>query len=418
MAAQAPDHSVELKCVENGIWTPIPRPAPAGQLRLKLKDVDPAESSGIKQSGTMTFHAVGCSGDFKDQAPGTNVANAMAAQVANAYSHGGDAIARPASFLLHLGDVVYKQDPLDTQEGENQADMYDTQFYKQYTSYARKIFALAGNHDGKSKKKQQHSAIDHFLLNFCDEKRQRSPDNATDSRMAICQPYPYWVLETPVAYTICLYTNDLNGGQFDDPMSEGHPQYEWLVETLTRVKESNNGKTVFLALHYPPYSGARNFVERGDPNLGPTARPPARRLEPIGTILQRAFQESGQYPDLVLSAHAHLYQRITYSHRDGRQIPYMIVGCGGHGPIENLSETCSGASTDHPIVPFDVIKPPGLEFAGGDVASVVKYNDADFGFLRVTVDFGKTVHGEFFAVQDSTTLFDSFIVDLQKHSVS
>ena len=216
----------------------------------------------------------------------------MAAQVGDAIVYGGNPAAAPASFLLHLGDVVYKEDPLDTKEGENQSLMYNTQFYKQYASYPCDIFALAGNHDGKGKKNPEHSAIDHFLKNFCDTERQLSTDNTNDKRVTMVQPYPYWFLETPVAYIICLYTNDLNGGQLDDPMNSDNPQYQWFVKTLADIKEGNSGKTVFLALHYPPYSGTRNFFERGDPNLGPTLR--SRKLEPIGMTLQQAFQQSGQ----------------------------------------------------------------------------------------------------------------------------
>ena len=48
-------------------------------------------------------------------------------------------------------------------------------------------------------------------------------------------------------------------------------------------------------------------------------------------ILHRAFHVTQQYPDAVISAHAHLYQRITYTLGGGRQIPYIIAGSGGHG---------------------------------------------------------------------------------------
>ena len=105
------------------------------------------------------------------------------------------------------------------------------------------------------------------------------------------QPYPYWLFETPVCYFVGLYTNDINGGQLDNPMETKSPQYRWLIDTLQGIKAAANGKAVFLALHYPPYSGAANFAERGNPNLGPTPRraPPAGTLLPLGNILQQAF---------------------------------------------------------------------------------------------------------------------------------
>jgi hypothetical protein len=242
------------------------------------------------------------------------------------------------------------------------------------------------------------------------------------------QPYPYWLFETPVAYIVSLCTNDINGGQLDDPMGSANPQYQWLVKTLKEIKEAAKGKVIFLALHYPPYSGAANFAERGDPNLGPTPRraPPAGVLQPLGNILQQAFHESGQYPDVVLSAHAHLYQRIIYTYANGWQIPYLIAGSGGHAPVEKLSKTCSGDTITLPDVPFDVALAIGTALPKGDSAKVVAYNDKEFGFVRLTVDLNKrTVAGEFFAAYDQSNpgavwpaLADSFTLHLQRHTVN
>ena len=326
----------------------------------------------------------------------------MAAQIANPHANGGNPAAVGASFLFHLGDVVYKdEDPSDL-EGKDQATMYNSQFYAQYANYGREIFAIPGNHDGKTSVHEKKSGILHFLQNFCASKREKSPDNQTrnSNRLTMIQPYPYWLFETAVCYVVALDSNDINGGQLDDPMGTSNPQYQWLVQTLKDIKAAANGKVVFLALHYPPYSGAANFVERGDPNLGPTPRraPPAGVLLPLGNILQQAFHESGQYPDVVLSAHAHSYQRITYTYASGWQIPYLICGSGGHGPIEKISTTCSGAVVALRSVPFDAVVPLGLALPKGDSVKVASYNDEDFGFLRLTVDKNqKIVIGEFFA---------------------
>ncbi len=262
----------------------------------------------------MTFHAVGCTGGYKEHLAGSQVANAMAAQISRCRRRERRRCRRKPRFLFHLGDVVYKdEDPSDPM-GKDQAKMYNSQFYAQFAAYGREIFAVAGNHDGKTSVHSQKSAIMHFLGNFCDSKRQRSPDNHAENskRLTMIQPYPYWLFETPVCYFVGLYTNDINGGQLDDPVETKSPQYRWLIDTLQGIKAAANGKAVFLALHYPPYSGAANFGERGNPNLGPTPRraPPAGTLLPLGNILQQAFHESGQYPDLVLSAHAHSYQQI------------------------------------------------------------------------------------------------------------
>jgi hypothetical protein len=198
-------------------------------------------------------------------------------------------------------------------------------------------------------------------------------------------------------------------------------------EYVEKIKQEADNKVVFLALHYPPYSGARNFAERGNPNLGPTPRRPAPAgvLQPLGNILWQAFQDSGQYPDIVLSAHAHHYQRITYTQDGGRQIPFLIAGSGGHDPVEKLSKTCSGGTDPLPDLPFDTVQPPAIAMPKGDSVKVVAYNDDDFGFLRITVDANdKSSLASFFRhitnpIQKARLpkLWDSFVLDLEKHKV-
>jgi acid phosphatase type 7 len=417
--------SPALACVEHGVWAAIPAKPPGNSHRLRLKDVFQEESRTVKKRGVMTFHAVGCTGDFKDHTPGKKVAAAMAAQISKANVYGGFSEAVSASFLLHLGDIAYTSEDAMDPEGKDQQEMYNSQFYAQYADYSRNIFAIAGNHDSKYSSHEQKSGIDHFLKNFCASARSISPDNKTDKRPTMIQPYPYWLLETPVAYIVALDTNDINGGQLDDPVSNKTPQYDWLVSVLKRIKKEKDDKAVLLALHYPPYSGARDFRERGDPNLGPTPRksPPTPPLEPLGIILRKAFRESGQYPDLVLSAHAHLYQRITYTGSDGRQTPYLIVGNGGHGPVEKISTSCAGELLPRPQPPFKVVLPKGLALPKGDSAKVVAYVDDDFGFLRLTIQ-EKTIVGEFFSAYSESqpdrsipTVADSFTLKRRKHLV-
>jgi hypothetical protein len=242
----------------------------------------------------------------------------------------------------------------------------------------------------------------------------------------MAQPYPYWLLETPLAHFVGLYTNVNNAGQLDDPEGDGQPQYEWLVRTLAALKEGADGKAVFLAVHYPPYSAAANFRERGDPNLGPTPRPPGKALEPLGLLLQRAFRDSGQYPDAVFSAHAHHYQRLTYTQAGGRQIPYLIVGGGGHIPVEGLSKPCArGQDASPPEAHPQVVFPPGLSVPAGDRVELARFNDRDFGFLRMTLDQGRRrLTGEYFKAFTLgpspgalPALDDSFTLDLGSHAV-
>lgn len=411
------------KCVEGGVWVPIPREPPPGPLMLRLKDVDADESASSKRRGVLTFHMTGCTGHFGRPVPQAKVAAAMARQIDEPHCFGGSKRAVAPSFFYHLGDIVYKDEDKTDQERADQQKLYNEHFYTPYSGYSRTIFAIAGNHDGKDSKHPEKSAIRHFLRNFCASARNPSPDDPTHGRLTMIQPYPYWLLRTPLAYIIGLYTNDINAGQLDHPTGEARPQYDWLVRTLRAIRKRKDDRAVFLAVHYPPYSAAANFQERGNPNLGPTSG--AGKLRPLGMILEEAFHESGQYPDAVFSAHAHLYQRITYTRADGRQIPYLIVGSGGHSPIENLACSCEEEPASAPATPCPIVLPKGLIIPNGASAELVAYNHLDFGFLRLTLDAGKRqLLGEFFAAfsesRDSARLpelTDSFCLDLREHRV-
>jgi hypothetical protein len=423
--------------VELGVWTKIPVPPPAS-LQLKLKEVDQKASQAIKDSRVMTFHAVGCTGCRADQQATAQVAAALAVQVTHPHRFGGTPEAVPASFLYHLGDVVYKKDkdvageqspPPPPEKHQDFVQLYDTQFYGPYAPYAPPIFAIAGNHDGKNQDndgRAPKSAIHHFLKNFCGLVDGDPPDNRSSSRPPMAQPYPYWLLQTPLAYFLGLYANVNNAGQLDNPEEDGQPQYDWLVRTLADIKSGADGKAVLLAVHYPPYSAAANFLERGDPNLGPTPRPPGKTLEPLGVLLRRAFRESGQYPDAVLSAHAHHYQRLTCTHDDGRQIPYLIAGGGGHIPVEQLSKSCSKGQDVGPAgARPQAVFPPSLSLPAGDRIELAAFNDRDFGFLRLSVDERRRkLAGEYFTAftLDPSSgalpaLDDSFTLDLSSHTV-
>jgi Calcineurin-like phosphoesterase len=424
MPSQSPDGHANA-CVESGIWTPIPvaPPTTLSTFTLKLSAVDASENNRIKKAGLMTFHMTGCTGDFSDHEPQAIVADAMAAQVQALGSVGlRKGPATTASFLFHLGDVVYKDDNKADPARDDQKQMYNAQFYAPYTNYGRSILAIAGNHDGKYSDHAAESAIDHFLLNFCAAVRNISPDNTTDKRPAMIQPYVYWRLSTPLAYVIGLYSNIANSGILDDPAQSRDLQYQWLVAQLQDVKKRNASRTqrkaVLLAVHYPPYSGTANFVQRGDPTLGKT--PGAQNAQPLGDLLQRAIAASGQRPDAVFSAHAHLYQRLTYRYADGWEVPYLVVGSGGHAPVESMWAQCNDKKppVSPKTVPFDAVLPKGLTLPAGDNVQVVAYDDQSFGFLRLTIAAGKLT-GEFFVADArSLTLADAFALDMNKHQVA
>lgn len=431
---EAPAVNPALLCAENNPWSEmLLREAlqdtelehllaidPAkDDLVLTLAHLDPVEAERVQREQRLAFHVMGCSGDPVTEPPQDAVARALIAQTGPP---------DPASFLFHLGDIAYKPDPTDTNTAKRRkadkqveiglSQLVNDEFYVAYTHYPREIVAIPGNHDGKYKRDSDteevllsRSSMFTFLRNFCAKERKRSPDDlANTGRRTQQQPYPYFLLDTPVATLIGLYSNVMNGGQLDppgvDPTGHQAAQYQWLVRTLKRLKGSPRSprKPILLMVHYPPFSGAADFAQRGDPNSpttpGLNGLPP---LLPLADILFTAFRKAETWPDAIFCAHAHLYQRLTctVTTKDGdRQIPCLIVGGGGHAPVEKMWERCDSQSAD-PVktVPFKAVLPKGMKQLPRDVtkAQVVRYNDTDFGFVRVSVDRQKIV-GEYFAV--------------------
>ena len=418
-------------CIEKGEWTPLSLPPPATTNLVFTP-------SGAGADNALTFHMVGCSGDPTVPGAGLAVAAGMASQIANPGS--GPAVA--PGFLYHLGDLTYAPKGHDVTPG-----MWNTQFYAQYASYKNKpIFAIAGNHDGKTGSTTEASQITHFLRNMCGTAGKVSPDNTADpSRTETAQPYPYWRLDTPIAYIIGLFANVSNGGVLDDPLAHGNfdkgPQYQWLVDQLTFCREQNakSPKAVLLALHYPPYNGTADFAQRGDPAFGADNSYP--NAVPIGMVLQAAYDASGQIPDAVFSAHAHLYQRLTVSYADNkgtliRQVPHFVAGCGGHTELELMAASCTKdvPPVAFPTKAFDLFKdghppaaltaPPNATVTVDFWADGVNQNNQPYGFLRVTIAASKLLC-EFFATPcDSSgtpvnpgavVLTDSCTVNLLTH---
>ncbi len=384
-------------CAEHGVWTDVTqvRHPPANQQPLQFSSVDPEENQRILSSGKMSFAMVGCSGDPTTGANTQAVATAIAAD-------------KSLSFFYHLGDIIYTVSGSDT-EGDGPVKPYshslwDEQFFDPYANFRKKIFSIAGNHDGKYKEKI--TALRDYFRFFCADTIE--PPTGKKHRRQMTQPYIYWRLDTPYAYFIGLYSNIANGGILDKPTqyttasyADG-PQYKWLVGQLLEVAAMNKTagsqrKAVLLTIHYPPYSGATNFNVRGDPSKGGPAARGKRPAQPnnydaphLAVALQQALEDSGQRPDVIFSAHAHLFQRLNYKFADGTVMPCLIAGCGGHSPLEKLFDACDGTLQKAGKPPFDAVKPESFQFPKGDRARMKYYEDGEnrghFGYLKVTID--------------------------------
>lgn len=345
--------------------------------------VDPSVIQEIISSGQLVFHSVGDTGDIN----GTGITKDLATQMETQYNTAGGS-GNPA-FLYNLGDVVYYN---------GMTTDYRDQFYDPYKFYPPTIVAIPGNHDGqvivnKGDPPDPEPSLKGFFANFCDSKR--NPSQSSPYRYTMNQPWPYWVLNTPLATFIGLYSNV--GGSLDLPTDSHHPQYNWFVNQL---KQADKAKALILAVHHCPFS--LDAEHGGYPDI-------------LDAIDQASAAAGGRHPDLVLSGHVHNYQRFQ---RLVGQVPYIyiVAGNGGYASVRTMHQLQLNPQTHSKI---SVAKPFQTTMAG---LSLKNYNEDLPGFLRITVD-KQFIRGAYFindmtAAAQSATPFDEFGFDyIHKKSV-
>jgi hypothetical protein len=212
-------------------------------------------------------------------------------------------------------------------------------------------------------------------------------------RDKIDQPNPYWVLNTPLATLIGLYTNVDHVGTLDDPNDPKAPrtQENWL---RARLADADARKLpILLMLHHPIYTM--------DKYHGPSSS--------MKALLGRIFEETKIYPHAVFTAHVHNYQRFTEKVRTSPDVtpfdlPYLVAGAGGHGQDHKMAES---------LPPHSGSWWPNVTLESSE--------DRHKSFLRVTIT-DREIRGELFRVplepeaahgaDYSRTPFDAFVLDL------
>lgn len=326
---------------------PIP-PRRAGALPyINLADYIPQDlSSAIDAAGKITFHSVGDTGAAKS-GPHQSGATSLAEQAAVADAMTADiqsgGINGPA-FFFHLGDVIYNF-------GEGQ--YYYDQFYEPYREYDRPIFAIPGNHDGmvfgQSSSAPQVPTLAAFLTNFCAASPDPSPDAPTSVRSCMTEPGVYFTLDAPFVSIIGLYSNVMDTGGGIISSQGGHfplvnDQLDFLTSELERLKPARQAgeRAILIAVHHPPLSvDAKTGGSTG-----------------LMVDIDSCCKAAGQWPDALLSGHAHLYQRFTRL-INGRQVPYIVSGSGGFAatPPQQAAPPAGTKIGDHtlevdPIIQF------------------------------------------------------------------
>jgi Calcineurin-like phosphoesterase len=372
--------------------TPVPEPIPSPWKAppvLMLQDVLGADAvQQIQQAGKIVFHSVGDTGGVKEPSQQFAVADAMSGDIgAKDYETG-----RPA-FFYHLGDVVYYF---------GQELYYHDQFYDPYRDYAGPIFAIPGNHDGVLYQGEPVKfSLEAFYSNFCSQAPTNDPAAKGFARTTITQPGVYFTLDAPFVKIIGLYSNTSETTGVISAAVTGTAQVEFLQEQLSAAatQRSQAGSTPFalvIAVHHPPFTISASQFPSPD----------------MLADIDAACSATGIWPDLVLSGHAHLYERYTrVMSADGRQIPYIVAGNGGYFDLSAVRTGKNGLNPQPGI--------PGNDGKGNQL-TLNAYNNTMYGFLRLTVD-SRSILCESLGVNETThatTLLDSFTIDTAKHVVS
>lgn len=356
---------------------PLPAPTGAYPYRYDLQTIIPAAAyQEIMSSGMMVFHLTADTGGVKEPSFQQRVADQLEAQFTNAGQ-------QKPSFLYIPGDVVYYY-------GERAN--YNSQFYEPYKFYPAPILAIPGNHDGDVDPTNPASSLAAFTAFFCSPSPVTSPEAGDAPRTTVCQPNPYWTLQTPFADIIGLYTNVPEGGVVDAV------QAAWFVEELKNSGLAANRakKALIVALHHPPYSLDNH-------HSGSLA---------MQQLLTTSFAAAGIQPDLIVSGHVHNYQRFTMT-IGGQQQPYIVAGSGGYWHLHQVDRSQAG--------PTGIITTPVKTPYPGMVLD--NYCDDHHGFMRITIDSGsRNLTGEFFTapqpadpVSAAATLYDKFTLNLTTH---
>jgi len=382
----------ELAAAQSGQLIPVP-PLKRSPAVMDLAEViGQSETDTIQQVGQIVFHAAGDTGAGRHEDLG-QVVQVMALDFERP-----NPADRPA-FFLHLGDVTYN---LVFGEVESKLGMYQPQFYSPYSQYPGKILALAGNHD--SNPQEDPNSIDAYETNFCAPlpTSQTALMEIIDSptRTPMYQPGVYYRLDAPFVQVLVLFSN---GGENEGVIRGGvvgSDQWNFLVAQLKEINAArgNNAprKALIVAVHHPPFSGGGGHSGSGQ----------------MLQDLDAAFQSAGIQPDVVLSGHAHNYQRFTRTvTTKGKttQIPYVVAGCGGHN-IQPLKLTPIRTPVTTPLAGKPV---PNVT---GD-SSLRQYFNG-FGHLMITVTSQIVTIDLIGTKRQSELPFDSVTVDLATNTIT
>jgi acid phosphatase type 7 len=361
-------------------FQPLPAPNGAAPYRFDLSQLLTADDvKQITASGTVVFHTVGDTGDYRGQQQ--DFVAAMMTQDAQSLPANN----KPA-FFYHLGDVIYFAGDIIR---------YPANFYATYKDYPGFIVSIPGNHDCQPDDPSDgpgdpnKTPLDGWVQNFMAKDPSQPGSNKTGAtRTQMDLPNVYWTFTTPFATIIGLFSN------VGEDQAEVHQdQITWFQNEL---KAANPNLALIVTIHHPPFSG-------DDEHSGSSVS---------DQVLMNAFKATNRYPNLVLSGHVHNYQRFTnvlQGPKGALQIPYVVAGAGGYTNLGAM-QLVNGA-------------PPKAPLALGNGLTLEQYDAKNFGFLRLSVSKTQIV-GTYFSAPyvsgatPSASVIDNFTVDLVKNTVT
>jgi hypothetical protein len=360
-------------------FQPLPPPNGPAPYRFDLSQLlSPGDLERIKQAGTLVFHTVGDTGDYRGQQQDF-VATLMTQDSDNSADD------RKPAFLYHLGDVVYFAGDIDK---------YGDNFYATYEQYPAFIVAIPGNHDCQPDDPQDgpvdpnKKPLDGWVQNFMSRNPAQLGSLKTHSaRTQMDLPNVFWTFTTPLATILGLFSNV---GESDGEIHQD--QVDWFHGELSAA---DPGRALIVAVHHPPFSGDVD-------HSGSTA---------VYKVLFESFQATGRYPHLILSGHVHNYQRFTTVVKTAKgslQIPCVVAGAGGYTKLGKLHKI----KGQYPTAPLPL----------GNSLTLEQYDQDNFGFLRLEVSASQ-IQGTYYSAPytagaaPALSAVDGFAIDVKKYSV-
>ena len=144
---------------------------------------------------------------FQGASSGFTVAKAMAGQIANPHGRAGTRLRSGPRFFFIWAMWFTRMKTRLIWKAKTSRPCTTRNFTPSTRTMAARFLRLGEIMTAKPPCTAKKSAILHFLQNFCDSKRRRSPDNQTanSNRLTMIQPYPYWLFETAVCYlSVCI----------------------------------------------------------------------------------------------------------------------------------------------------------------------------------------------------------------------